>query len=124
MQRETIPHWEDITQICGPEVQALTRLTQEAYANLISTGLPQTVLLNPIKITNLGQDSIQVQTYSPYTPLKLPRKLLEVLPYFDGQPVVEALQTIETERGLRLSKGLVRKLVDFDILAAPPPEDE
>ena len=111
--------WDDIMHICGPEVQAFTRLTQEAYANLMSTELPETVHLNPVTITPLGQDAIQVQTYSPYAPVTLPRTLLDVLPYFDGRPVGEALQTIEAERGLRVSPGLVRKLVDFAILAAP-----
>jgi hypothetical protein len=46
---------------------------------------------------------------------------LDLLPYFDGPPTKEVLRRIQKERGLRLQKALVRKLVDFEILIPPPP---
>ena len=73
-----------------------------------------------MQIMGMGQDWVQVTAYSGNDPLKLPRKLLEALPYLQGQPISEALQAIEREKGLRLSRDVVRKLIDFDILAAEP----
>lgn len=108
--------WEDITRICGPEVLILTRIGQETYDRLTSTQVPELLRLKPIQITGMGPDWVQVKTYSGYDPLRLPRKLLEALPYLASQPTPEALQTLENEKGLRLSRDLVRKLVDFDIL--------
>lgn len=112
--------WDDIAHICGPEVKAFSRLTQETYDRLISNQAPEAVRLKPLQITGMGKDWVQVKTYSDYDPLKMPRKLFEVLPYLESQPTPEALQTIEREKGLRVGRDLVRKLLDFDILAAEP----
>ncbi|HET7640204.1 MAG TPA: hypothetical protein VFK47_15870, partial [Ktedonobacteraceae bacterium] len=54
----------------------------------------------------------------PLDPLKLPRPLLEVLPYFNGCSPAEAQRLIESEKNLKVSTSLIRKLVDFGILAA------
>jgi hypothetical protein len=112
--------WEGIARICGPEVLVFTKLVQEAYDRLTSSQLPEMVRLKPIQIMGMGQDWVQVTAYSGNDPLKLPRKLFEVLPYLQGQPISEALQAIEREKGLRLSKDVMRRLIDFDILAAEP----
>jgi len=116
--------WEDITRICGPEVLAFTKLIQEAYGRLTSDHVPEVVRLKSVQIIEMELSSVQLKTYSGYDPLKLPRKLLEVLPYLASQPVSEALQTIEREKGLRLSRDLVRKLIDFDILTAEPEAEQ
>jgi hypothetical protein len=112
--------WEDIARICGPEVLVFTKLVQEAYDRLTSNQMPEIVRLQPVHIMGMGQDWVQVTAYSGNDPLKLPRKLLEVLPYLQSQPIAEALQAVQREKGLRLSLDVVRKLIDFDILAAAP----
>jgi hypothetical protein len=110
--------WDDVTRICGPDVRVLTQLVQEAYDRLTSDQVPEIVRLKDVQIIGLTHDSVQVATYSPHDPLKFPRKLFDVLPYLDNHPLSEALQTIEKEKGLRLSRELVRKLVDFEILSS------
>jgi hypothetical protein len=115
--------WDDVTRICGPDVLALTKLVQDAYDQLTSNQVPEVVRLRQIQIVGMTLDSVQVKTYSPHDLLKFPRKLLDVLPYLDNQPVSEALQTIEKEKGLRLSMDLVRRLVDFEILTTGPEEE-
>ena len=55
-------------------------------------------------------------TYSQYDPLELPRLLVDVLPYFDGRPTVEALRRIRAGRRVNVQPGLVRRLVDFGVL--------
>lgn len=116
--------WEDITRICGPEVLVFTKLVQEAYDRLTSNQMPEIVRLKPIQITGMGQDWAQVTAYSVNDPLKLPRKLLEVLPYLQSQPISEALQVIQREKGIQLNRDVVRKLIDFDILAAEPEAEQ
>lgn len=115
--------WDDILSICGPEVLAFTKLTQEAYDQLTSTRVPEAVRLKPIQIVRMGTDSVLVQSYSPYDPLQVPRKLFDVLSHLEGQPIPEALQIIEKEKGLRLRESLVRKLIDFDILTEDSEDD-
>jgi hypothetical protein len=110
--------WEDILQICGPEVLLLTRLTREAYSRLTSNRLPESVRLKPLKILEVGRDWVKVKAYSNYDPLKVPRKLFEALPDLKGQLTVEALQTVANEKGLRLTNRLIQKMVDFEILTA------
>jgi hypothetical protein len=61
-----------------------------------------------------------VVTYSPYDPLDLPRRLVDVLGYFDGQPTSEVLPRIRRERGLDVQPDLVRRLVDFGVLVPAP----
>jgi hypothetical protein len=41
---------------------------------------------------------------------------MELLPYFDGRPVADALAAIADERGVSLDAALVRKMVDFELL--------
>jgi hypothetical protein len=44
---------------------------------------------------------------------------MELLHYFDGRPVVDALAAIADERGVSLDAALVRKMVDFKLLVPP-----
>jgi hypothetical protein len=44
---------------------------------------------------------------------------MELLQYFDGRPVVDALAAIADERGVRLDSALIRKMVDFKLLVPP-----
>jgi hypothetical protein len=46
--------------------------------------------------------------------------LLEALPYFGGRPTDQALDTIGAEEGIGISRALIRRLADFEILVPPP----
>jgi hypothetical protein len=61
----------------------------------------------------------RVKTYSDFDPLDVPNAVMELLQYFDGRPVVDALAAIADERGVSLDAALVRKMVDFKLLAPP-----
>ncbi len=67
-----------------------------------------------------GPQAVQVFAYSASDPLDLDPDIIQVLPYFDGRPVDQALAAIEEERGLRVQKDLVRTLSDFEILVPAP----
>jgi hypothetical protein len=44
------------------------------------------------------------------------KELRDVLPYFDGSPLDVVQQAIKTEKKMVLSEGLIRKLIDYDIV--------
>ena len=110
--------WNDVRTICGPEIQILVRLTQEAYSHLVADDIPPLIQVRPFKTIRVGPDSSEVYSYSKLDPLRLPKALTDVLHYFDGSPTDQALQTIATEQGIKIEKGVIRKLVDFDMLGA------
>jgi len=49
---------------------------------------------------------------------QLPKALTDVLHYCDGRPTGEVLQAIATGRSIAIEKGVIRTLVDFNLLGA------
>lgn len=113
--------WEDICAICGPELPIWLQLTREAYSSLLDRTLPQALSVRrPLQMLHRGQRHSQLTSYNGSDPLQLPNVLMDAFPYFDGRPLEEALQAIAHEKHLVLDETLLRKLVDFEILVAPP----
>ena len=108
--------WPDVLAIGGPELQIYARLVREAYERHRATEIPAALKVGPFRIMRLGAVNSLVCSYSSYDPIELPQALIEVLPYFDGRPTSHALANIEAERGVKLSRALLRKLIDFEIL--------
>jgi len=95
------------------------RLAVEAYRRLCSDHVPDRLRLAPFEVVDAGPDYLRVVSYNGLDPLELPRRLVDVLPSFDGRPTRETVHRIRTEHGIRLEAGLVRRLVDFGILVPP-----
>lgn len=108
--------WEDVTKLCGSATRIHERLTRDAYKNLVLDEIPESLRVGPIKLVQMGADFHRVKSYSPLDPLDLPRKLVELLHYFDGRPTKDAIKSIAADTGHKLDDDLVRKLVDFQIL--------
>lgn len=108
--------WQDVLKIGGGELQLSARLTQAAHAKALSTTVPERVRQKQLRVLYTSAESARVCTYSPIDPLKLPKKLLNVLHHFDGRPTQTALESIASEHQLRVGEAVVRKLVDFGIL--------
>jgi hypothetical protein len=108
--------WEDVSRIGGPEVIVRSRLAQQAYQALRSEELPERLTAGTFRILSTGPENVRVVSYTGSDPLDLAPEVLEILPYFDGRPISQALRAIEKERGLRVEQDLVRKLADFEIL--------
>ena len=108
--------WPDVLALGGPELQLCAQLTREAYDEINSEQLPAALKVGAFNVLRMGADANTISTYSGYDPIELPNKLLEVLPYFDGRPVAQALAAIAAERGLKIDRKLVRRLVDFRVL--------
>ena len=108
--------FETILAVCGPEVRIFADLTRAAHRQLLSQELPPALHTGPFRLVQIGKKIDRVVSYNAYDPLDLPAALVRVLPYFDGRPTVEALESILTEEKIRVAPQAVRQLVDFGIL--------
>lgn len=110
--------WREVVAVCGPNVRIQARLTQETYKSLTSDDTPALLKAGRFNVISLNQDSCCVSTYSSMDPVSLPKILIDLLPYFDGRPTDEVLQSIREEEHIALDKSLLRKLTDFQILVS------
>lgn len=108
--------WNEVCTICGPKIPIFARLAQETYGRLQSKIIPPLLQVRPYRTVSVEPSYSQVVTYSSYDPLRVGKALRDVLPYFDGSPLEVVQQTIKTEKKMVLNQGLIRKLIDHDIL--------
>jgi hypothetical protein len=112
--------WEQVSAIGGPEISLYSKLVQDAHRQLRARELPPALQVGSFQVLKMGPESGCVSAYSTQDPLELPRALLDALPAFDGRPIQDALDAIEAEKNIKIHPGLVRKLVDFQILVPGP----
>jgi hypothetical protein len=114
---ELVPHdWAEVLRLGGAELALRGRLAVDAYAALRSTEIPARLGGRRLKVVYTSADSVQIESYSGFDPLTVPRRLVDTLHCFDGRPTEDAVAAVATEHGLRLLPGVVRKLVDFAVL--------
>ncbi|MEO8431057.1 MAG: hypothetical protein ABI592_06065 [Acidobacteriota bacterium] len=113
--------WEDVARIGGADIAVQARMTRQAHAELLSEKLPERLTPGTFQILSASPEAVRIVGYTGADALDLPPEILQVLPYFQGQPTREALETIESELGIRVEEDLVRKLADFHILADSRP---
>lgn len=108
--------WQGVTAINRGEIQICARLLREAYSRLMSDEMPERLKVGAFQVVGMDQDSCSINTYSKYDPLNVPKRLMDVLSYFDGRPTSEAMNAIVEAESLMLDATLVRKLADFGVL--------
>lgn len=108
--------WPQVLEKCGPRVGIIAGLVRDAYTHLGSAAIPGHLKMGKVSLGNFHAGKYRITTYNNFDPLLISERLAMVLRYFDGRPTEEVLQDILTERGLRLSPSLVKRLVDFGIL--------
>ena len=102
--------------ICGPQVNTLARLVQQTYAQHQSYAVPERLQLGTFKVVSMQAEHSIVESYLGSDLLKIPRRVLDLLPRFDGRPTPEVTTEITLATGLKIKPSLLRKLVDFEIL--------
>jgi hypothetical protein len=115
--------WPRVESICGPRVRVLAGLVRDAYENLMSDAIPDRLKLGSVRLAGAVEGKLRISTYSEYDPLLIPQELASALRYFDGRPTEDALAAILSEEGHRLGPALVRRMLDFGILAASEFQD-
>jgi hypothetical protein len=108
--------WEDIVSIGGAELRICERIVCDNFSQLASEELPPSLRVGNLNILSMDHESCRLTTYSPIDPLDLPRRLIDVLPYFEGRSIPNALAVIQENEGIQLSPELVRRLTDFEVL--------
>jgi hypothetical protein len=108
--------WPEVMAICGPHANTLARLVRQAEAERQLTDVPERLQPGKFKIVAMQTDYSVVESYLPSDPLKVPRRVLDLLPHFDGRPTAEVVTEIALTTGLKVNPSLLRKLVDFEIL--------
>jgi hypothetical protein len=108
--------WQEVLAICGPGVQISARLVKDSFDALLSRDLPPRLRCGEYMVHSIAGRDALVVSYNGYDPLRLPKSLVEALPFFDGRPVAEVLRAIEKAKHLRLDRDLLVKLADFSIL--------
>src|ERR1017187_4415604 len=107
---------------CGANGRGARRnsigLVRDAYENLVSDAIPERLKLGDVRLAGTAEGKLRIAAYSEYDPLLIPQKLAAVLGYFDGRPTEDALAAILSEHGLSLQPALVRRMLDFGVLAA------
>jgi hypothetical protein len=109
--------WADIQRLGGVRLELLSRLLLEAYETLVSEVVPPRVHHRQLQIIYTSSESVQLVGYSSMDPLRVPKTLVDALHHFDGRPTEEVLDEIDEEHALRVAPGVVRKLVDFELLS-------
>ena len=108
--------WSDVLSLCGPEAQAYSRLTRQAFAELTADKMPSALTVGAMQIAEIAHETTRVITYNTYDPVDVPNIVMALLHYFDGRPTSEALAAIAAETGIQIDPSLVRKLADFRLL--------
>jgi hypothetical protein len=107
---------ERALEIGGAEAALRLRVARKAFGALLATSLPRAVRPGDFRVKPLGNDQLQIIAYRESAPLLLPAVVLNLLPYFEGRSVDEALKMIDEQEQIEMEPALVRKLVDFEIL--------
>jgi len=110
-------------EIGGAEAALRLRVVRQAFNTLLSLELPRAVRPGNFNIQPLGNDQVQIVSYSANAPLLLPAVVLNLLPYFQGRTVEEAIQVIDEQEQIEMEPALVRRLVDFEILVVVEPAE-
>ena len=109
--------WDDVSRIGGMELEVPARLLRDASKSLLKRDLPPRLKLNQWKHSvEADSETVRIWTYSRYDPLEVPRRIVDVLGYFQNSATDEALDRIEQEKGVRLERDYVRWLTDFGVL--------
>lgn len=109
--------WEQISSLGGQGLSARAKQVEKACRALISTNLPDSVVRTKIDALRLSENAFLVEGYSPTDPVRISERLLTALSQFDGSPTEAVIERIRQQCGLKITAKLIRKLIDFGLLA-------
>ena len=114
--------WSNVEALGGAEVQVRAKIVKAAHRMLTDSTVPTRVRLGSYQIVSTGEDYIRVTTYSPYDPLDIPKNLFDVMVYFHGRPLTDALNIITRKLNVPLNSKVTQTLLDFGVLIEEPLE--
>jgi hypothetical protein len=112
--------WQNIQEVCGPEVQVRAQIVKVLHRKLTSSDFPTRLRVGGYQVVDTSEDYVRVTTYSPYDPLDIPKSAMDALAYFDGRPLTEAVTEITAELNMPINSKALCALLDFGVLEEEP----
>jgi hypothetical protein len=109
-------HWNDVLEICGPEVRIQAAAVRARQQQLVDCSIPNVLRLGRYEVVRGSPDGSTLRTYSDFDPLNVPQRLLDVLRFFDGRQTADACEAISREQGVVVTSTQLREFIDFRIL--------
>jgi len=109
---------DEFERIAGVTERLLRERMEEARRNLVGPVMPDCLKRNPdIRITGAEEDDLIVSAYSPFDPVKLSRRLVRILDYFDGKRTTGEVRAELLCRGEAIPSGeILLMLYQFRLL--------
>ena len=79
--------------------------------------MPAALKVSPVQLVQLRHDLTRVSSYSIFGSIAIPRVVMESLHYFDGRRLLMQWELLPPKKGILMDGSLVRKMVDFGLLA-------
>lgn len=112
--------WQKVATLCGAEVQIRAQIVKAAHRKLIAKDVPTRLQTGSYQVVSTSENYVRVVTYSPYDPLDIPKQVIDVLPYFDGRPLAEALDIVTRQKSRPFNSKVLQTLLDFGVLIEDP----
>jgi Fe-S-cluster containining protein len=111
--------WDDVSRICGADIEVMAHVTLISYRRLISDEIPAYLkVASWKKIKLVAPDVYRIWTYNRYDPFDVSREVFDALHLFgENNSVGEALQKNPSV----LNEDLLRQLSDRGILEVSEP---
>lgn len=112
--------WPDVVRVGGSELLATQQVALAALRASQDASLPARVRLGQVRIVGASPSTVRLQAYSFLDPLEVPRELFDVLHWFEGRPLEEALASASEAAGEAVPPAAIRMLLDHEILVPEP----
>lgn len=106
--------WPDIERIGGVRLAVRTAILRQAQEKLVATGIPARLTLGTFRITGSADGMYVIEAARER--LRMPDALLRALMHVDGRATSAITDEIQADEGVRLSQGLLQKLLDFGLI--------
>ncbi|MBI3924352.1 MAG: hypothetical protein HY319_02310 [Armatimonadetes bacterium] len=115
---------ERFQEIMGLDLVLHVRSLEKRLRQSAAPDLPDPLRRNPrLRVERIGGDEYMVESYLHFDPMRLSRRLYELLDEFDGRlSNAEVLEHIRVEKRLRLNDQLLKSLYQARFLIGPGEE--
>jgi hypothetical protein len=102
----------------GISQKILLKELKQSHRNLENPKVPKILMRNPkLVVTKFQEDSYCLSGYAALDPLRVPKKIYDIIDWFDGtRPNREVLQILKDKKNFNIDSDLLKTLYMFRIL--------
>ncbi len=108
--------WQAIEAIGGTAIGVRAARLKSAHTRLVRPRQSAAPEMGRLTVARADAETFLVATYRSSDAQQMHRDLLTVLPFFDGRPTSEAIETIAAHSNIALTSEDVDRLIDYGIL--------